>query len=73
MSDVATSNFQSRVRPIHPVSVPLDDVTLMWLDEQVDSNAGCLNVKARLRLLVNVLKTFSDVNTCLSSSIDRWK
>lgn len=65
MATAMANNGKPLVRPIHTENNKFDDLTLIWLDEQVNSSADCLHTKGRLRLIVNILKTFNDINTCL--------
>jgi hypothetical protein len=66
MATAVANNGKNFVRPIHTENNKFDDLTLIWLDEQVNSNADCLHTKGRLRLIVNILKTFNDINACLA-------
>ena len=65
MATAKTSDSKPRVRPIRTENDQFDDLTLIWLDAQIDSSSDCLHTKQRLRLIVNVLKTFNDVDQCL--------
>ena len=65
MATAATNTGKHHVRKIHIGNNKFDDITLIWLDAQVNSSSDCLHIKASLRLIVNVLKTFTDINTCL--------
>ena len=77
----STSEFvDENVERVHPtaqtVSRPIkvpwnsqymnNDLMLIWVDAQIDSNEDCQHAKKRLRSLVNKIRTFIDVETCLS-------
>jgi hypothetical protein len=66
MASTAVTNTKHLVRSIHTENNKFDDLTLIWLDEQINSSADCLHAKGRLRLIVNILETFNDINTCLA-------
>ena len=65
MATAKTSDSKHRVRQIRAGNDQFDDLTLIWLDAQINSSSDCLHAKERLRLIVNVLKTFDNVNNCL--------
>jgi hypothetical protein len=66
MATAMKNSDQHRVRKFHTGNNEYDDLSLVWLDTQLNSSADCLHTKERLRLIVNVLKTFTDINTCLA-------
>ena len=57
---------------LRPIKVPQNsqymnnDLMFIWVDAQIDSNEDCQHAKKRLRSLVNKIRTFVDVDTCLS-------
>lgn len=55
-----------KVRRLCTENDKLDDVTLIWLDAHINDSSDCSQAKDRLRLIVNVLKTFYDMETCIS-------
>ncbi|CAF2109024.1 unnamed protein product [Rotaria magnacalcarata] len=65
-SATAANTNTYKVRQIHAENNKFDDLTLIWLDAHIDESNDCLQVKDRLRLIVNVLKTFDDIETCIA-------
>ncbi|CAF5119280.1 unnamed protein product, partial [Rotaria sp. Silwood1] len=68
----AENTNEYKIRRIRSENNKFDDVTLIWLDAHIDESSDCLQAKVHLRLIINVLKTFNDVETCIAyiKSID---
>ncbi|CAF1633973.1 unnamed protein product, partial [Didymodactylos carnosus] len=43
----------------------LEDLTVIWLDENINKTNDCLDTKTRLRYVINYLKTFIDPDECI--------
>ena len=54
-----------KIRWVRPDNNRYDDITLVWLDSHIDESSDCAHAKDRLRLIVNILKTFNDIETCV--------
>ncbi|CAF1615543.1 unnamed protein product, partial [Didymodactylos carnosus] len=46
----------------HQQQENLEDFTVIWIDSNIDKTDDCIQIRARLRLLINYLKTFDEPN-----------
>lgn len=59
----AVSSFNT-LTPTEITYQNLEDLTVIWLDANINNTADCLDTKARLRSLINYLLTFEVLDQC---------
>ncbi|CAM4814458.1 unnamed protein product [Rotaria magnacalcarata] len=63
---MGNSSDEQSVRIIQTTDAYLENVSLVWLDAQLDTTHDCIEAKKRLLAIVNTFQTFIDVDKCIT-------